>query len=111
MNEWMDGWMDGWKDGWMGGLMNRQILDKLIGKLIQTVRRGRELEKTGIRNFVIDLIYSVQQFPHLTSVVQKVDSSIHWINHYPLSSAISFPNTYPLDSDLSGGQRYPTFEH
>ena len=34
-------------------------------------------------------------------VLQKVDSAIHWINHYPLDSAIGFPNTYSMDSDLS----------
>ena len=34
-------------------------------------------------------------------VVQKVDSAIHWLNHYPLDSTISFPNTYSMDSDLS----------
>ena len=28
-------------------------------------------------------------------IVQKVDSAIHWINHYPVDNAISF--------------RYPTF--
>ena len=39
----------------------------------------------------------------LALVVQRLDSAIHWINHYPVDSAISFPNTYPLDSDLSGG--------
>ena len=37
------------------------------------------------------------------SVVQRLDSAIHRINHYPVDSAISFPNTYPLDSDLSDG--------
>ena len=43
-------------------------------------------------------------FPRiLASVVQRLDSAIHRINHYPVDSAISFPNTYPLDSDLSGG--------
>ena len=36
-------------------------------------------------------------------VVQKVDSTIHRINHYPVDNAISSRNTYPLDSDLSGG--------
>ena len=46
----------------------------------------------------------------LAPVVQKVDSTIHQINHYPLDSAIGFPNTYPLDGDLSGGYRYPAFE-
>ena len=39
----------------------------------------------------------------LDSVVQKVDSAIHQINHYSLDSAIGFANTCPLDSDLSGG--------
>ena len=42
--------------------------------------------------------YAVQ-----ASVVQRLDSAIHRINHYPVDSAISFPNTYPLDSDLSDG--------
>ena len=40
---------------------------------------------------------------NLTPVVQKMDNSIHRINHYSLDSAIGFPNTYPLDCDLSGG--------
>ena len=39
----------------------------------------------------------------LAPVVQKVDSAIHRINHYPLDSAIGFPNTYPMERDLSGG--------
>jgi len=39
----------------------------------------------------------------LASVVQKLDSTIHRINLYPVGNAIDFPNTYPLDSDLSGG--------
>ena len=36
-------------------------------------------------------------------VVQRVDSAIRWINHYPLDNAINFDSTYPLDSDLSSG--------
>ena len=47
---------------------------------------------------------------HLVSVVQKVDSTINWINLYPVDSAIGFTSTYPLDSDLSSGKRYPAFE-
>ena len=31
-------------------------------------------------------------------VVQKVDSTIYWINLYPVHSAIGFPYTKPLDS-------------
>ena len=39
----------------------------------------------------------------LAPVVQKVDSAIHWINHYPLDNSIGFASVYLLDSDLSGG--------
>ena len=35
-------------------------------------------------------------------VVEKVDSTIQWINLYPVKNTISFCNTYLLDSDLSG---------
>ena len=51
-------------------------------------------------------MYSILQAP----VVQTLDSTIHWINHYPLDNSIGFASVYPLDSDLSGGQRYPSFE-
>ena len=34
---------------------------------------------------------------------QKLDNTIHLINHYPLDSAIGFAISYPLDSDLSSG--------
>ena len=37
------------------------------------------------------------------AVVQKMDSAIHWINHYPVDNAIGLRITYPLDSDISGG--------
>ena len=39
----------------------------------------------------------------LVPVVQRVDNTIHRINHYPVDSALCFLNTYPLDSNLSGG--------
>ena len=39
----------------------------------------------------------------LTPVVQRVDSTIHCINHYPMDNSINFDSTYPLDSDLSSG--------
>ena len=45
----------------------------------------------------------------LAPAVQNMDSTIHWINLYPVDSTISFPKTCLLDSDLSGGQR-PSFE-
>ena len=35
--------------------------------------------------------------------VERVDNSIHGINHYPVDSMLCFVNIYPLDSDLSGG--------
>ena len=39
----------------------------------------------------------------LAPVVQKVDSAIQRINHYPVDSTVGFANAYPVDSDLSGG--------
>ena len=44
-------------------------------------------------------------------VVQKVDSTMRWINRYPLSTAINFPDTYPPDNDLSSEQGHPTLLH
>ena len=35
--------------------------------------------------------------------VQKVDSAIHRINHYPVDNTMDFVHTHLLDSDLSGG--------
>ena len=37
--------------------------------------------------------------------VQKVDNTIHQINHYPANDSVytCFVNTYPLNSDLSSG--------
>ena len=52
----------------------------------------------------------INSFKDLGPVVQKVDSAIHWTNHYPVDNAIGLCTTYPLDSDLSGGWHYPPFE-
>ena len=43
------------------------------------------------------------EFEELKTVqtLQKMDSTIHWINLYPVDGAIGFPYSYPLDSDLS----------
>ena len=35
--------------------------------------------------------------------VQKLDSAIHRINHYPVDKYKGNQLRYPLDSDLSGG--------
>ena len=40
---------------------------------------------------------------HQDPVIQKVNSAIHQINHYPVDNAIGYPNTYSLHSDLLGG--------
>ena len=37
---------------------------------------------------------------YLAPFVQKVDSTIHWINHYPVENVIGLPTTYPLDSNI-----------
>ena len=47
---------------------------------------------------------------HQAPVVQKLDSTIRWINLYPVDSAIGFPNTYPLDSDYPVDSANPPFD-
>ena len=34
---------------------------------------------------------------NLATVVQTLDSGIHWVNHYPLDNSIGFAGVYPLD--------------
>ena len=51
----------------------------------------------------IAMHYGILFISPLTPVVRRVDSAIHWINHYPLDNTIGFASAYPLDSDLSGG--------
>ena len=41
---------------------------------------------------------------------QRIDNTMHQINHYQLDSVICLFDTYPPDSDFSGGQRYPPSE-
>ena len=41
--------------------------------------------------------------PNLAPVVQKQDSAIHRINHYPVDEYSGNQLRYPLDRDLSDG--------
>ena len=53
-------------------------------------------------------IYPVDSAIHLLNnwdlapVVQKLDSTIHWINHYPVNKYYGNQLRYPVDRDLSG---------
>ena len=40
---------------------------------------------------------------HLAPVVEKLDSAIHQINHYPVDKYYKNQLHYPLDSNLSSG--------
>ena len=60
-----------------------------------------------VANTLKSLDYTFDRYLQVQApiIVQKVDSTIRWINLYPVDSAIiiGFPNTQPLESDLSGG--------
>ena len=58
-----------------------------------------------VANTLKSLDYTFDRYLQVQApiIVQKVDSTIRWINLYPVDSAIVIPNTYPLESDLSGG--------
>ena len=43
-------------------------------------------------------------------VVQRLDSTIHWINRYPVDKCIQNKSCSPLDSDLASGWHYPVFK-
>ena len=49
-----------------------------------------------------NMFYSNLSTMVLAPVVRRVDSAIHWINHYPLDNSIDFASVYLLDSDLCG---------
>ena len=77
---------------------------KLLAKTKQNNNKHSYMLKVlwvwfGVEPFTASSSFDKDQAP----VVQKVDSAIHWINHYPMDNAVSFCNTYPLDSDSSGG--------
>ena len=58
----------------------------------------KELKMTSLEDRLLqDMLVLALAGP----VVQKVDSTMRWINLYPLSRAINFPDTYPPDNDLS----------
>ena len=50
-------------------------------------------------NFIAIIVCYLQEAP----VVQKLDSAIHQINHYPADTYYGKQLRYPLDSDLSAG--------
>ena len=62
-------------------------------------------DQFAISYFSTSLIVLIQ-----APVVQKLDSAIHRINHYPADKYYGNQLRYLPDSDLSGGLRYPTFE-
>ena len=45
-----------------------------------------------------------------TPVVRRVDSTMHWINHFSLDNSTGFGSSNPMDSDLSTGWHHPTFQ-
>ena len=55
--------------------------------------------------FVCALIYELFLLKSQASVVQTLDSDIHWINRYPADKYYGNQLRYPLDRFLSDG--YP----
>ena len=49
------------------------------------------------------LVFSIVLSVILVPVFQRIDSVIHWINHYPLDKYYRNLLSYPVDSYLSNG--------
>ena len=101
--------------------MTHKVVLLLWPTLIKRSRNGQRREKDSGNSVHPNELYiitwfliTVEPLPrppetncnsaiHQAPVVQKVDSTIHRINHHPVDSAIDFPKTYQRDGDLSNG--------
>ena len=52
---------------------------------------------------IVELFLYIRKSSGLAPVVQKLDSAIHRINHYPADTYYGKQLRYQLDSDLSAG--------
>ena len=57
----------------------------------------------SVRTFADKILKSEPCLDILAPVVQKLDSAIHQINHYPVEKCLGNQLRYPLDRQLSGG--------
>ena len=74
---------------------------------------GLEVRGSSLSRRVVSLdkkLYCTFSLLNQARVVQKMDSALHWINHYPADKYCENQLHYPLESDLSGGERYVAFE-
>ena len=49
----------------------------------------------------------MQHLGKMASVVQRVDSTLHWINPSSLENAIGFDSSNPMDGCFSAGWHHP----
>ena len=56
------------------------------------------------------LLFVKEALKDQAPLVQRVDSTAHWIKHYPLNNSIYFVRCFPVDSGLSAKKRFLTFE-
>ena len=61
------------------------------------------VESNALFDFAVILACATDATILLAQVVQKLDSAIHRINHYPADRYYGKQLRYPLDSDLSAG--------
>ena len=52
---------------------------------------------------IVELFLYIRKSSGLAPVVQKLDSAIYRINHYPADTYYGKQLRYPVDSDLSAG--------
>ena len=74
------------------------------------IRKSSYATKNITLNWFYSHYLTITYCIDLAPVVQKLDSTIHRINHYPADKYYGNQLRYLPDSDLSGGLRYPTFE-
>ena len=96
------------KDGLVPALFKEAVLDPVIKKDSldhEIYQKYRPISNLRFVSKATEKGGPSRLTDHLTPVVQLVDSTIHWTNHYPLDNSINFDNTYPVDSATTGAWR------
>ena len=93
-----------------------------VEREVSEVKRGRpsvavsnvkvtwiQFSLAGVKILYLKNVRSATWQTNLAAVVQRVDNSIHWVDHYPADKCWKNKLCYSLDSDLSGGLSYTPF--
>ena len=81
-----------------------------VNKHLEQIQNSLQVILSRISKTLASVVPRLDSAIHLAPVVQKLDSTIQQINHYPVDKYQGNKLHYSVDRHLFGGQRYPHFE-